>query len=126
MFRLIWIASVHVRYFLRRYMPSKIVLDLIRTRRGLKFGRRILNHALFKRITIDDEEQVSYEPTDAVAGVFAHLNTEVPDTLTAETNLPRDHAGQVSNFSTYVDLRRFELLTSSMRTRRATNCAIGP
>ncbi len=25
-----------------------------------------------------------------------------------------------------VDLRRFELLTSSMRTRRATNCAIGP
>ncbi|VXB73553.1 hypothetical protein PSCLAVI8L_180109 [Pseudoclavibacter sp. 8L] len=25
-----------------------------------------------------------------------------------------------------MDLRRFELLTSSMRTRRATNCAIGP
>lgn len=38
MFRLIWIASVHVRYCLRRYMPSNIVLDLIRTRRGLKFG----------------------------------------------------------------------------------------
>ena len=38
MFRLIWIASVHVRYFLRRYMPSNVVLDLIRTRRGLKFG----------------------------------------------------------------------------------------
>lgn len=38
MFRLIWSVSVHVRYFLRRYMPSNIVLDLIRTRRGLKFG----------------------------------------------------------------------------------------
>ena len=38
MFRLIWIARVHVRYFLRRYMPSNFVLDLIRTRRGLKFG----------------------------------------------------------------------------------------
>jgi hypothetical protein len=25
-----------------------------------------------------------------------------------------------------VDPRRFELLTSSMRTRRATNCAKGP
>lgn len=32
MFRLIWIARVHVRYFLRRYMPSNVVLDLIRTR----------------------------------------------------------------------------------------------
>ncbi|HWV50645.1 MAG TPA: sulfate permease [Microbacterium sp.] len=38
MFRLIWIASVHVRYFLRRYMPTNVVLDLIRTRRGLKYG----------------------------------------------------------------------------------------
>lgn len=36
MFRLIWIASVHVRYCLRRYMPSNIVLDLIRTRRGVE------------------------------------------------------------------------------------------
>lgn len=27
-----------VRYFLRRYMPSNIVLDLIRTRKGLKWG----------------------------------------------------------------------------------------
>lgn len=38
MFRLIWIASVHICYFLRRYMPSNIVLDAIRTRRGLKWG----------------------------------------------------------------------------------------
>ena len=28
MFRLIWIASVHTRYFLRRYMPTNILLDL--------------------------------------------------------------------------------------------------
>ncbi len=32
----------------------------------------------------------------------------------------------VSSNGHVVDLRRFELLTSSMRTRRATNCAIGP
>ena len=88
--------------------------------------RRILNQALFKKISIDDEEHVTYEPTDAITGVLAHLDAEVPDNLTPETNLPRDHAGQVSNFSTYVDLRGFEPLTSSMRTRRATNCAIGP
>lgn len=36
MFRLIWIDSVYARYFLRRYMPTNILLDLIRTRRGLK------------------------------------------------------------------------------------------
>src|SRR5690625_635245 len=38
MFRLLWIASVHTRYFLRRYMPTNILLDLIRSRRGLKWG----------------------------------------------------------------------------------------
>lgn len=38
MFRLMWLASVCTRYFLRRYMPSNIVLDAIRTRRGLKWG----------------------------------------------------------------------------------------
>lgn len=38
MFRLIWTASVHTRYFLRRYMPTNLLLDLIRSRRGLKWG----------------------------------------------------------------------------------------
>ncbi len=38
MFGPIWIASIHTRYFLRRYMPTNILLDLIRTRRGLKWG----------------------------------------------------------------------------------------
>ncbi|WP_331437361.1 sulfate permease [Microbacterium testaceum] len=30
--------SVHTRYLMRRYMPTNILLDLIRTRRGLKWG----------------------------------------------------------------------------------------
>ena len=38
MFRLIWILSIHTRDFLHQYMPSNIVLDEIRTRRGLKWG----------------------------------------------------------------------------------------
>lgn len=37
MLRLLWAASVRIRYFLRRYMPTNILLDLIRTRRGLKW-----------------------------------------------------------------------------------------
>jgi len=38
MLRLLWAASVRIRYFLRRYTPTNILLDLIRTRRGLKWG----------------------------------------------------------------------------------------
>lgn len=38
MIRPLWTASAEVRYFLRRYMPSNIVLDLIRTRKGLEWG----------------------------------------------------------------------------------------
>lgn len=38
MFRLLWIASIHTRAFMRQYMPSNIILDRIRTRRGLKWG----------------------------------------------------------------------------------------
>ena len=38
MIRLLWTASSEVRYFFRRYMPSNILLDLMRTRNGLKWG----------------------------------------------------------------------------------------
>jgi hypothetical protein len=38
MFRLLSIASIHTRAFMRQYMPSNIILDRIRTRRGLKWG----------------------------------------------------------------------------------------
>ena len=38
MLRLIWTLSIHVRNFLRRYMPTNRLLDAIRTRRGLKWG----------------------------------------------------------------------------------------
>lgn len=38
MLRLLWALSVRTRYLLRRYMPTNILLDLIRTPRGLKWG----------------------------------------------------------------------------------------
>lgn len=38
MIRLLWNASIYARGFLRRYMPTNILLDAIRTRRGLKWG----------------------------------------------------------------------------------------
>lgn len=38
MFRLLWVFSVRVRIFMRRYMPTNILLGALRTRRGLKWG----------------------------------------------------------------------------------------
>lgn len=38
MLRLIWIVSVHLRTFMRRYMPTNVAFDALRTRRGLKWG----------------------------------------------------------------------------------------
>lgn len=38
MIRLLWTLSRRTRAFLRRYMPTNILLDKIRTRRGLKWG----------------------------------------------------------------------------------------
>ncbi len=38
MIRQLWNLSVHARAFLRHYMPTNILLDALRTRRGLKWG----------------------------------------------------------------------------------------
>lgn len=88
--------------------------------------RRILNRALFTRITIDDEENATYTPDETTASVLAHASIDAPAHVTAETRLPRHQAGQVSIFSSYVELRGFEPLASSMPWKRATNCAIAP
>ena len=66
--------------------------------------RRILNRALFTRITIDDEENATYTPDETTASVLAHTNIDAPTHVTAETKLPRHQAGQVSIFSSYVEL----------------------
>lgn len=34
----LWNASIRTRVFLRRWMPTNFLLDLLRTRRGLKWG----------------------------------------------------------------------------------------
>lgn len=38
MLRLIWILSIYVRSFMRRFMPTNIALDALRTCRGLTWG----------------------------------------------------------------------------------------
>lgn len=38
MLRLIWNASIRIRTFMRVWMPTNILLDALRTRRGLRWG----------------------------------------------------------------------------------------
>jgi len=38
MFRIIWIISTYVRAFMRRFMPTSVLLDWLRSRRGIKWG----------------------------------------------------------------------------------------
>ena len=82
--------------------------------------RRMLNRALFDRITIDDDDHAALEPKQAIAAILAATRPH------NERTLPRDQAGQGSNVQLYVELRGFEPLTSSMPWKRATNCAIAP
>ena len=78
--------------------------------------RRMLNRALFDRITIDDEDDATLQPTEAIQTILA--TSPRPHN---ERTLPHDHAGQGSNVQLYVELRGFEPLTSSLRTKRSTN-----
>lgn len=65
--------------------------------------RRMLNRALFDRLIIDEDENVTHVPAEPAASVLTHVSSDVPAQVIAETNLPRHQAGQVSIFSTYVD-----------------------
>jgi hypothetical protein len=38
MLQLIWIISIRIRVFMRRYFPTNVLLDAIRTCQGLKWG----------------------------------------------------------------------------------------
>lgn len=78
--------------------------------------RRMLNRALFDRITIDDEDDATLQPTEAIQTILA--TSPRPHN---ERTLPRDDAGQGSNVQLYVELRGVEPLTSSMRTTRSTS-----
>lgn len=76
----------------------------------------MLNRALFDRITIDDEDEATLQPTEAIQTILA-TNPRPHN----ERTLPRDHAGQGSNVQLWVEPRRLELLTSALQRRRSTN-----
>ena len=70
-------------------------------------GKRLTNQTF--TIDINEDEEATLRLEEPFAATTTQ-NTHVLGSTTSET----------------VELRRFELLTSSMRTKRATNCAIAP
>ncbi len=81
----------------------------------------MLNQALFDRITLEDDDSATITPKQAIATILA--SDPSPHN---ERTLPRDHAGQGSNDSDYVELRGLEPLTLCMPCRCATSCATAP
>ncbi|WP_349018839.1 helix-turn-helix domain-containing protein [Corynebacterium pseudodiphtheriticum] len=60
--------------------------------------RQMLNRALFDRITIDDEDDTTLQPTEAIQTILA-----TGPRRHNERTLPRDDAGQGSNVQLYLD-----------------------
>lgn len=89
--------------------------------------RRTYNKAFFTRVLVTRDESVE----EVLAEPFTCIVTATETTYGAppEGEAP-DEGGSYkvtcSKETDLVDLRGFEPLTSSMRTRRATNCATGP
>ncbi len=108
--------------------------------------KKLFNQALFERIlvTCDDNSPggisirtelrepfntlLSSEMREAERAWRLNINASPADDRKGRSARSRTAFFQVNSLSNrlLVELRRFELLTSSMRTKRATNCAIAP
>lgn len=89
--------------------------------------RRMRNQAFFTRIRIWREEWAEGELAEPFATVSSIAQTR--SGAASEEDAPLESGSYkvtCSQETDLVDLRGFEPLTSSMRTRRATNCATGP
>ncbi|WP_426705507.1 hypothetical protein [Corynebacterium auriscanis] len=56
--------------------------------------RRILNRALFTRITIDAEENATYAPDETTASVLAHTSIDPRRTSPQKQNCPAIRRGK--------------------------------
>ena len=102
--------------------------------------RRALNRGWFSYLLVTEDDDgltvtdVNHEPiTGAVNAALDRRREDAAERTPVETNRKRrqlDAHGVAnvlsSNFALLVELRGFEPLTFSLRTRRATNCATAP
>ncbi len=93
-------------------------------------NRRLCNQAFFTKVYIDEDDQLRVEnnrPFEMLLDPEVNANalnwTQNDDKARTPAN---DSVGKGSSLVRGVELRGFEPLTFSLRTRRATNCAIAP
>ncbi len=93
-------------------------------------NRRLCNQAFFTKVYIDEDNELRVEhnrPFEMLLDPQVNANAL---TWAADTNKARASTnvsvGKGSSLVRGVELRGFEPLTFSLRTRRATNCAIAP
>src|SRR5690606_38126082 len=93
-------------------------------------NRRLCNQSFFTKVYIDEDDNLRVEnnrPFEMLlnSGVNANALNWAQNGDKARTPA-NDSVGKGSSLVRGVDLRGFEPLTSSLRTKRATNCATGP
>ena len=89
--------------------------------------RRLANQAFYTRLDITDDEQLRPRLAEPFATIIreAHEHSEDGGEEPLREHDTPPHVA-CSRKTLWVEHRRFELLTSSMRTKRATNCANAP
>ncbi len=90
-------------------------------RRNAKSGTSPKGRAAKSDSSAPDSRKEPHSPTAEL-----DLRETPTSSMPTATSVEGVALGRVSRKNTLVELRRFELLTSSMRTKRATNCAIAP
>ena len=93
-------------------------------------NRRLCNQAFFTKVYVDEDDELRVEnnrPFEMLLDpqVNANALTWASDADKARTST-NVSVGKGSSLVRGVELRGFEPLTFSLRTRRATNCAIAP
>ena len=85
-------------------------------------SRRLANQAFYTRLEITEDEQLH----PRLAEPFATIVRESAGSKEAKQEYSTSSDVACSRKTHWVELRGFEPLTFSLRTRRATNCAIAP
>ena len=92
-------------------------------------NRRLCNQASFTKVFIDEDNELRVEhnrPFEMLLAPGQRQRTDLGRRRTQGPNLDQRSRWQGFEPCAWVELRGFEPLTFSLRTRRATNCAIAP
>jgi len=121
-------ATPQVRRLMNQAVAVKIFIDededdgdtTVELEKAIEMVRAVARPTL-----ASDQQPTEEEPPSAFVPANRNPRSHLAPGISVSRSTPRPFRLGL-NKAPWVDPRRFELLTSSMRTRRATNCAKGP